>query len=453
MPTRSLKWLTIILPPIFVLLILAGRQVFYGIPIDWRVEIVTLIVVVLGAAALSLVVFRLVEAREREIRRRTVQLVALNDASLVLTQELDLPVVLQKVVDLACDLVQATYGALGVLDDDGVKIAQFLTSGMSQEQMDRIGYPPVGRGLLGALITGGEPMRISDIQADPRATGFPLHHPPMKSFLGSPIKLKDRVIGNIYLTDKTGGEDQEFDQPVAFSKEDQYILEMFATQAAIAIENAQLYRKTQQLAILQERERFGMDLHDGIIQSVYGIGLMLEDTQLRMKTDPDIVDDRIQRTIAGLNELIRDIRNYILDLRPHRFQGRNLKGGLEELARDLQANTFLNVELLTDGIDLSYLTPEQTVEILHIAQEALTNVRKHARATHVQVRLDLETLDMVLSIEDDGIGFDLKQKGLTVGNGLRNMHERAGALQGEISFKPRSPKGMRVMLRVPVGGP
>ncbi len=451
MVTRSLRWLTIILPTIFVLVILAARQLFYRITIDWRVETVTLVAVIIGSVALSVIVFRLVEGREREIRRRTVQLVALNDASLVLTQELDLAVVLQKVVDLARDLVQANYGAVGVLDENGDKIEQFLTSGMSVEQRALIGQLPEGHGLLGLLIDEGEPMRISDIQSDPHAYGFPPHHPRMKTFLGVPIKLKDRVIGNLYLTDKIVGENQERNPVRPFSEEDQYILEMFATQAAIAIENAQLYRKTQQLAILQERERFGMDLHDGIIQSVYGIGLMLEDTQLRMKTDPDIVDDRIRRTIAGLNELIRDIRNYILDLRPQRFQGRNLKGGLEELARDLQANTFLNVELSTDGFDLSHLSPEQTVEILHIAQEALTNIRKHARATHVHVALEYDGDDMVVSIQDDGIGFNLNQKGLNLGNGLRNMHERAGALHGEISFVPRQPKGMLVLLRVPVG--
>jgi signal transduction histidine kinase len=258
------------------------------------------------------------------------------------------------------------------------------------------------------------------------------------------------VIGNIYLTDKKPLNPVESISPQRFSDEDEYLLEMFATQAAIAIENAQLYRKTQQLAVLQERERFGMDLHDGIIQSVYAIGLMLEDTQLRMKTDPEVVDERIQRTIIGLNELIRDIRNYILDLRPQRFQGKDIRRGLEELTRDLQANTFLNVVLAVDGFDVSPLNPEETVEVLHIVQEALTNIRKHARATNVEVALRNEGSEIYLVIQDDGIGIPESYGAIRIGNGLRNMRERTNVLRGDIFFLPRKPKGTKVELRIPL---
>jgi signal transduction histidine kinase len=193
-----------------------------------------------------------------------------------------------------------------------------------------------------------------------------------------------------------------------------------------------------------------MDLHDGIIQSVYAIGLMLEDTQLRMKTDPEVVDERIKRTIFGLNELIRDIRNYILDLRPQRFQGKDLKRGLEELTRDLQANTFLNVVLGVDGFDVSPLSPEETVEILHIVQEALTNIRKHARAANVEVSLGVEGGDLRLIIMDDGVGIPEPYGAFRIGNGLRNMRERTSVLSGEIDFQPRTPKGTTVSLRIPM---
>ncbi len=310
--------------------------------------------------------------------------------------------------------------------------------------------PPRGLGLLGELANADGPVRSSNILTDDRAVGFPENHPPMTTFLGVPIKLKDRVIGNIYLTDKKGAIPADLSRTVDFTDEDEYLLKMFATQAAIAIENAQLYRKTQQLAVLQERERFGMDLHDGIIQSVYAIGLMLEDTQLRMKTDPEVVDERIKRTIFGLNELIRDIRNYILDLRPQRFQGKDLKRGLEELTRDLQANTFLNVVLGVDGFDVSPLSPEETVEILHIVQEALTNIRKHARAANVEVSLGVEGGDLRLIIMDDGVGIPEPYGAFRIGNGLRNMRERTSVLSGEIDFQPRTPKGTTVSLRIPM---
>ncbi len=293
-------------------------------------------------------------------------------------------------------------------------------------------------------------MRIRDISEDTRSVGFPANHPVMHSFLGVPITFQERVIGDLYLTDKIGNPASGNSRDIEFTLQDQRIVEMFANQAAIAIENAQLYRQTQQLAILQERERFGMDLHDGIIQSIYAIGLMLENTQHRIKQQPTSAIEGIERAIHDLNDVISDIRNYILDLRPQRFQGRDLRRGLEELARELRANTFLNVRMDARDVDLAPLTPEQTVEILHIAQEALANVRKHARATDVEIFLSTQNSHILLTVEDNGIGMPAGVMKNSPGNGLRNMRERSGALAGVLTFKHAEPQGTRVTLRVPL---
>jgi signal transduction histidine kinase len=212
-----------------------------------------------------------------------------------------------------------------------------------------------------------------------------------------------------------------------------------------------LYRQTQQLAILEERERFGMDLHDGIIQSIYAIGLMLEDGQLRLANEPEVAHDRISRAVHDLNDVIRDIRNYILDLRPQRFQGRDLVGGLEELTRDLRANTFLDVKLRTDSDGQAVLSPEQTVEILHIVQETLTNVRKHARASRVEVALKRTADHLQLVIEDNGVGLNSGRTQSKGGNGLHNMRERAQSLGANIQFEAGKPNGTRVVLDIPLG--
>ena len=258
--------------------------------------------------------------------------------------------------------------------------------------------------------------------------------------------FKDEVIGELYMADKLG----QFQDVTEFSEQDQRILEMFATQAAIAIKNAQLYRKSQQLTLLQERERFGMDLHDGIIQSIYAIGLMLDDTQHRMHEDIEQAREGINRGILGLNEVIRDIRNYILDLRPNRFQGRDLKEGLGELARELRSNSFLNVNLELNETNISSLNPEKTVEILHIVQEGLSNVRKHARASCVDVVLKRLNNSLVLSICDDGIGMNPEFLNLSTGNGLRNMRERAQALGGKFELIAQSTGGTQVLINIPL---
>ena len=193
-----------------------------------------------------------------------------------------------------------------------------------------------------------------------------------------------------------------------------------------------------------------MDLHDGIIQSIYAIGLMLEDTQHRLDEDLETARQGLVKAIQGLNEVIRDIRNYILDLRPQRFQGRDLKEGLNELARDLRANSFLEVNLHLDGADSITLSPEKTVEILHIVQEALSNIRKHAYATRVDVSLSSSDGWVTLEISDDGVGLTEEKISNSSGSGLRNMRERTQILGGRIQFVTPEEGGTRVVLSVPV---
>ena len=149
-----------------------------------------------------------------------------------------------------------------------------------------------------------------------------------------------------------------------------------------------------------------MDLHDGVIQSIYAIGLMLEDAQYQNEGGSEGVKTNIGRAIDGLNDVIRDIRTYILDLRPQRFQGRFLPEGLAELVREVRAHSFLDVDLQIGPWDWPQLSSEYTVEILHIASEALTNISKHSRASQVVISLARQPKSLELKITDNGIGFD-----------------------------------------------
>jgi signal transduction histidine kinase len=413
-------------------------------------DLLSVLLVLLGASFFSVWIFNIIENRENEIESRNTQLQALHSAALSLTTELDLQQVLQKVVQLSRELVNARYGALGVLNEQGDYIEQFITDGITPEQRALLGEPPRGHGVLGLIIQEGKAIRLPSISAHPQSVGFPPNHPPMHSLLGVPIQSKGKVIGDLYMTDKVpDAASNNIEGFTEFTAQDQRLLEMFATQAAIAIENAQLYRKTQQLAILEERDRFAMDLHDGIIQSIYATGLALENAQHTVEHDPEEATSQINTSILGLNDVIRDIRNYILGLRPQRFEGRDLVTGLEELARDLRANTFLNVQVEHKSGDFSGLPAEQTVEILHIGQEALANIRKHARASEVTIRLSQQNGELVLDIKDDGVGFDDTQMGDSAGHGLLNMKERARSLMGEIEVRAESNKGARIILKVP----
>jgi len=435
---QNIKRLTFLLPILFigtVLFILAtgeNEQNRLGL-------LIVFLVLAVGAILFTSWVFRLVERREEEISRRSDQLSALYDAALFMTEELQLGQVLQKVVDQARILAGAKYGALGVLNENGDSIDQFIVSGMTPEQRSHLKSLPHGYGLLGVLIKEGESIRIPNIASDSRSIGFPQDHPDMTSLMGVPIKFKGEILGDLYLTDKMDA--------TPFSEEDQLLLEMFASQAAITIKNAQHYRQAQQLALLQERERFGMDLHDGIIQSIYAAGLVLEDAQYEQDTERK--NKAITQAINGLNNTIGDIRNYILDLRPQRFQGRHLPDGLEELAREVRAHSFLDVDIQIYTERWQSLSPEQTVEILFIVRESLTNVRKHAHANQVDIFVTSEAHILILTITDNGVGFDSSQRADENGNGLGNMSERAQALGGKIEFAKSEDGGTQVMLFIP----
>jgi len=208
---------------------------------------------------------------------------ALVEAGIALTSELSLDVILQKLVDVARRQVSARYAALSVLDDEG-RIVRFVTSGISEEEKARIGSIPVGRGLLGVLLHEGTGLRLADIASDPRSVGFPPNHPPMTSLLGVPVVSRGRVIGNLYLTDKEG------EKP--FDDRDEEIVRLLSTQAAAAIETSRLQEGLESLARLEERERIAMDLHDGVIQTVYAVALHLEDAAERVAAAPEEVQAR-----------------------------------------------------------------------------------------------------------------------------------------------------------------
>lgn len=438
------KYIAILLSVLFIGAVLFGFAAINSTT-SWAEILPVFSILLVGSLLFNVWLFRLMEQREVEVRRRSEQMAALHKAALTLTKEIDLATVLQSVVDEARTLVEAQYGALGVLEEEGNYIDQFIVSGITQQQRALLGPPPRGHGLLGALIKTGEPIRVPKISEDPRSVGFPPNHPPMRSLLGVPISFQGEILGDLYLTDKLG----PVGQVTAFSEEDQRLLEMFATQAAIAIKNAQFHRQSQQLTLLQERDRFGMDLHDGVIQSIYGVGLMLEEAQNRFETETEGGKDLISQAIEGLRRTIHDIRNYIMDLRPQRFQGRDLGAGLAELARELRAHSFLSIDIQVETDDLTRLSPEQTVEILHIIREALTNVQKHARASQVDIHVTSQPDVLELIVCDNGIGLDPNLVANGSGNGLHNMQERAQALGGKILFNKIETGGTCVQLEIP----
>jgi signal transduction histidine kinase len=393
-------------------------------------------------AAIAIRKATLLQAHERygeQLEKRNIQLAALNQATIAITGELTLDKVLQQIVDSALDLAGARYSALGVPGAEG-ELDTFVYSGMTDEEVARIGHFPKGLGLLGAIIREQRPIRISSVKKDPRSSGFPQGHPPMDSFLGAPLMAGGHMLGNLYLTNKIGANE--------FSADDQELVEMLAAHAAIVIQNSRLYEQVGRLAIIAERARIGMDLHDGIIQSIYAVGLTLESARLTLPDENSEADHLLGGAIEGLNETIRDIRNFILDLRPHRFSG-NLEQGIARLVREFQANTMVPVSL-DMALDESASLPVPIARAMFLTtQEALANIARHARASSVAIKTRSTDTAIRLSVRDNGRGFDTRVQVQTVGHGLSNMRARAESLQGTFSLESGPGVGTTITLSLP----
>ena len=546
------------------------------------------------------------------------RLIALHRASLDLVKDVSLDHLLEQIAATACELAQARYAAVGVVGDDG-GLKQFITVGMSKDEIKQIAHPPVGLGLIRALMDSEDPIRLPVIQDDPRSVGFPKNHPAMGSFLGVPIRAGDRQLGQIYLTNKLDvseftEDDQRIIQMLAgyaaaaiqnarlldemrvhdavltrrsedlsllndiasaltssleqdeilnktlaammdymkveageiflleddgetlrmvlhrgqaaeafwtrnrfkkgegvlgmvaqtgepvlrsdLTKDSQFIrsaileagfrqmaylplksgdkvlgvmsvatrsaqpldelslqlLSAVANWAGLAIENAQLHQNARRLAVLEERDRIGMDLHDGIIQSVYGVGLSLENAFHTIDEDPDLAKVRIKESIAGLNQSIRDIRAYILDLRPRQMGDDGLMSGLRRLVTEYRANTFSEVLLNGPEKQPDELPQANNLALFHICQEALANAAKHSGATHVDINLFRSTDRVVMEIHDNGKGFAMEKMSTTIGHGLSNMQTRAHAVGGDVEITSAPGEGTTILAWVPLDG-
>ena len=402
-------------------------------------HIVLLAIGAAGVVAFTVAILGpLSELHAREIAQ-TRRLRALNQAGLALSAELQTEALLHKIAELARVVGDAKYAALGTFDDEGV-VTRFYTAGISDEVRARIGSLPVGKGILGLLPREGRPIRLRDLHEHPASVGFPANHPPMRSFLGVPIRWRGESVGNLYLTEKQGGD--------VFTAEDEEALLALAAQAAIAIENARLYAQTSQMSVLEERHRIGMDLHDGAIQSLYGLGLLIEDASAKVDTDPQGAKSQLGRAVDRLNAAIADLRSYVLGLRPIRGSDRPLSESLPNLAQQIEINALLDVDVRIDAAADASLSQRAREAVFYVAADALGNVARHARARHVKMRLRGEEGAVVLEISDDGVGF--QTDGAVGGLGLRNMRERAFNVGARLEVDSRPGSGTRLVLRMPV---
>jgi len=362
---------------------------------------------------------------------------AVSDAVLAVAAGLSVDEVLQRLVVSARELAGARYAALGLPDGEG-GFRRFLTSGMSERLVASLGPLPRQHGVLGAMLDSEVPYRTQDIHEHPRFRGWwPAAHPDMRSFLGVPIVEPPEVIGAFYLTEKLDATD--------FSDEDEELIGLLAAHAAIAIANARLHEQTRELSIAAERNRLALELHDAVSQKLFGLVLSAEAAGTLLDRDPDAARDQVAKLQALAQDALEELRSLVFELRPPELERDGLADALRKHVELLRRLGQLELELSVDEVSVD-VTRDR--EVLRIAQEALQNVLKHARARRLAVSLRAGKGDaLLLEIADDGVGFDPHSDGIRSRRlGLTSMEERARRLGGRLDVVSTPGAGTTVRL-------
>ncbi|HEY0156659.1 MAG TPA: GAF domain-containing sensor histidine kinase [Thermoanaerobaculia bacterium] len=445
MTLRRLKTISILLPVAGVIALELGRYLLVG-SISWQKRVVLDLVFVAGIVIFAAVIFRYIEQIQGRLKRQNEELLALHSAGLDVTAELSLDAVLKKVVEQARGLVGAQYGALSVIDREN-RILAFITAGITPEERAAIGPPPVGHGLLGVVLRHGQHLRLEDLTRHPHSHGFPPNHPPMKSLLAVPIPCKGPFLGNLYLTEKTGGAE--------FTRDDEETLERFALQAGLAIDNAHLHEQVADLAVAQERIRIAHEMHDGLAQVLGYVNTKVQAAEMYMRREKtEEAGAQLRELSSAARQAYADVRESIIGLRALPGPQRHIEEVLREYLARWQEMSGISTSLTLDSTIA--LRPSHELQLVRIVQEALTNVRKHARASHASVDLRRDGHDLVATIADDGQGFNAAAPARSTQFpqfGISTMRERAESIGGTLAVESTQGAGTTVRLRLPLHDP
>jgi signal transduction histidine kinase len=359
---------------------------------------------------------------------------ALIDAMLLIETDANLTDLLRVIIETASRLVGARYGALGVVTNDGETLSRFITYGMDEETRTEIGALPHGRGLLGEIIRFPEPLRLDDLSTHPHSVGFPDHHPPMQHFLGVPVRTSDgHVYGNLYLTDRIDGE--------PFSEEDEQLIDSFGRAAGLVIDQVTLRAHLRELTLSEERERIARDLHDTVIQRLFGVGLSLQLALMAPLDDP--TQARINNCINELDATIHEIRTTIFEIDQDELNGTSLLNRVTALTDEVGARLNLDVRLNVSPTIDALATSACTRHAVQALREILSNIVRHSHATEMSVDVDVDGEEkmIVLSVVDNGKGFSSP---VGPGRGLRNLTSRARELGGDCVIDSTPHRGTMV---------
>jgi len=378
-------------------------------------------------------------------RRRADELDALRTTMAEVTAELELATLLQAIVERAVGLIDATTGELGLYDEASREVQVAFAYGHDKDSVGT--RHPLGEGAMGCAAETGEPLIIADYNTwERRAPQYA--DVPMHSAVAAPLKIGGRLVGVIALADANPTRQ--------YSPADLHLLNLFAQQAAIAIENARLYDQAQQAAVVEERGRLARELHDSVTQSLYSLTLLSEAGQ-RLAEAGEV--ERVQGYLTRIGDIgqqaLNEMRLLVYELRPLALESVGLVGALRQRLDAVEQRVGIETRLVIGGEAGTIQLPTNLEEeLFRIGQEALNNALKHAPPTSVEVLIhvvgDGTGQRVELEVRDNGQGFDLDAVRDKGGMGLVSMRERAEKIGGRLTIRAAPGEGTQV--RVVVGG-
>ncbi|MDP8923212.1 MAG: PAS domain S-box protein, partial [Chloroflexota bacterium] len=387
---------------------------------------------------------------EQHVAERTRELTTLLVISHNVASTLELRPLLRLILDQVRDVIPYTGASILLLEDKWMTLLDGVSTVADAEVLRGLRFPVASAPAIWDQLLAREPIIVDDVRGDSvlarsyrAAVGEHLYRPPLsviRAWLAVPLALKDRLIGMMTVSHR---------EPGYFETRHARLIKAVASQAAVAIENARLYEQARAFAALQERQRLARELHDSVSQALYGIALGARTARTLLDRDPDRAGEPLDYVLSLAEAGLAEMRALILELRPESLASEGLVGALARQAAALRARHKLEVE---EQIGVEPEVPLPTKEALYrVAQEALNNVVKHARASRACLALSTEGDVVVLRVSDDGKGFD--PGGSFPGHlGLQSMRERIAQLGGHLTIESVAGEGTTVRAVVPATG-
>ncbi|HVD02052.1 MAG TPA: PAS domain S-box protein [Candidatus Dormibacteraeota bacterium] len=361
---------------------------------------------------------------------------AMLEVSQMILQGHDTNEILGLIARRARELVGASLAMVNIPAPGGDELVVQVADGYAEDRL-RGQRVPVDHSLDGEVLRSRESLVVKDVAADARSASDAVRPIGRGASIVVPLRVGGSVFGSLSVSNLKGER--------TFGSDDLTVVELIASQASVAMEYGRVRDQLSRLALVEDRERIGRELHDGVIQSLFAVGMNLETSAAI--AGPGDLQDRLQRAVAELDRAIRDLRNYIFGLRPGILADRQLSQAIADLATDTADKSGIVTVVDVDPVVALGLSP-RAGDVVQLVRESLSNVARHSRAATCRVSLHREGDEAVLVIEDDGVGFNPSPAG--TGQGLANLRSRAERLSGTLSVEPAEGQGTRVEVRLPL---